>query len=292
MKRPSLSSFFNNDKVIEKLRGPRGFPGKNGDAGDTPSQEELEALILPLIPDPIKGDDGHTPTTKELLPLIKNLIPEVQDGKTPTRDELIEIILPLIPSPKEMIVELDTPKEIVEKINKSRGEKIKKSKVEGLEELTNGLQNNGRQIQKILSFGGANFINVKNAGAVVGQIQTINFTNATISSVGNGGEINVTTSSMGIVLTTIGTSGAATLVGSTLNIPQYSSATGSGFQIPTGTVDGTNKIFVFATAPNAICVDGATLQKTEQGSLATQNWSGTTTVTLLVSPTQSVFAVA
>lgn len=67
---------------------------------------------------------------------------------------------------------------------------------------------------------------------------------------------------------------------------------GSGFQIPTGTVDGSNRIFVFATAPNAIVVDGATLQKTEQGSLLTGNWTGTTTVTLLVAPTQSVFAVA
>lgn len=67
---------------------------------------------------------------------------------------------------------------------------------------------------------------------------------------------------------------------------------GSGFQIPIGTVDGSNRIFVFATAPNAIVVDGATLQKTEQGSLLTGNWTGTTTVSLLVAPTQSVFATA
>jgi hypothetical protein len=72
----------------------------------------------------------------------------------------------------------------------------------------------------------------------------------------------------------------------------YSLLAPSAFQIPTGTVDGSNKVFIFATAPNAITVDGAVLQKTEQGSLATQNWTGTTTVTLLVAPTQSCFAIA
>lgn len=67
----------------------------------------------------------------------------------------------------------------------------------------------------------------------------------------------------------------------------------SGFQQPiSGTVNGSNRIFTFSTAPNAVVVDGATLQKLEQGSFATQNWTGTTTITLLVAPTQSVFAIA
>lgn len=65
---------------------------------------------------------------------------------------------------------------------------------------------------------------------------------------------------------------------------------GSGFQIPTGTVDGSNKTFVFTTAPNAIVLDGTTLQQTEQDG--TTNWTGTTTITLLVAPQNSIFAVA
>ena len=65
---------------------------------------------------------------------------------------------------------------------------------------------------------------------------------------------------------------------------------GSGFLIPTGTVNGVNTTFTFSTAPNAIVVDGTTLQQTEQGG--TTNWTGTTTITLLVAPTQSIFAVA
>lgn len=70
-----------------------------------------------------------------------------------------------------------------------------------------------------------------------------------------------------------------------------SGGSGSGFQAPTGTVDGSNKIFVFATAPNAICVDGGrAMQKVS--SDGTVNWTGTTTVTLSVAPDFDVFAVA
>jgi hypothetical protein len=65
----------------------------------------------------------------------------------------------------------------------------------------------------------------------------------------------------------------------------------SGFQIPTGTVDGSNRTFVFASAPNAIVVDGSTLQKTDQtgGGI---NWTGTTTVVMAVAPNYSIFSVA
>jgi microcystin-dependent protein len=68
----------------------------------TPTQEELVALITPLIPqvkDGKDGVDGKTPTAEEILKLIKPLIPKVKDGKTPTKKELLAIIKPLIPKP-------------------------------------------------------------------------------------------------------------------------------------------------------------------------------------------------
>jgi hypothetical protein len=64
----------------------------------------------------------------------------------------------------------------------------------------------------------------------------------------------------------------------------------SGFQIPTGTVNGTNRTFIWTVAPNAIVVDGATLQQTEQGGQI--NWTGTTTTVMTVAPTESIFGVA
>lgn len=72
-----------------------------GDKGDSPTKEELLALIEPLIPPPEKGDDGHTPTSAELRALIRPLIPKVKDGKTPTEEQLRDLILPLIPPPKQ-----------------------------------------------------------------------------------------------------------------------------------------------------------------------------------------------
>lgn len=73
-----------------------------GEKGDTPTDDELLALIRPLIPAPEKGDrgdDGKTPTETELLALIRPLIPQVKDGETPTDDRLLRLIRPLIPPP-------------------------------------------------------------------------------------------------------------------------------------------------------------------------------------------------
>lgn len=68
---------------------------------------------------------------------------------------------------------------------------------------------------------------------------------------------------------------------------------GSGYQQPlTGTVDGVNATFTWATAPNVIVVDeGRTMQKVT-ADLSTTNWSGTTTTVLSVAPTYDIFSPA
>lgn len=82
-----------------------------GDKGKSPTDEELLALIRPLLPTdadlltlikpliPEKAADGHTPSKEELVSLIRPLIPQVQDGETPTKEQLIALIKPLIPKP-------------------------------------------------------------------------------------------------------------------------------------------------------------------------------------------------
>lgn len=57
----------------------------------------------------------------------------------------------------------------------------------------------------------------------------------------------------------------------------------------TGTVNGVNQTFVFATAPNALSVDNVPRQKTS--SDGTVNWTGTTTVVLTVAPNFDLFAL-
>ena len=70
------------------------------------------------------------------------------------------------------------------------------------------------------------------------------------------------------------------------------SVSGSGFQTPTsGTINGTNKVFVWTTAPNAISVDnGRIIQATS--SDGTINWTGTTTTTLTIAPNNDLFSIA
>lgn len=67
-----------------------------------------------------------------------------------------------------------------------------------------------------------------------------------------------------------------------------SSGGGTGFQQPTGAVNGSNQTFVFATAPNVVSVDGVPKQKTQSDSTA--NWTGTTTIVLAVAPTFDIFS--
>lgn len=59
------------------------------------------------------------------------------------------------------------------------------------------------------------------------------------------------------------------------------------FLTATGTVNGSNTSFTFLTAPSVIVVDNIPKQKTS--SDGTANWTGTTSVTLLVAPNFDIF---
>jgi hypothetical protein len=85
-----------DDKLGKKVDSVTKMEGPKGNPGHTPTDEELTALIIPLIPEPLAG---HTPTDEELLSLIVPLIPEVKDGETPSDERLIALIRPLIPEP-------------------------------------------------------------------------------------------------------------------------------------------------------------------------------------------------
>lgn len=68
-----------------------------------------------------------------------------------------------------------------------------------------------------------------------------------------------------------------------------SNSGGSDPQIPTGTVNGSNTVFVFASTPTVIVSDNLTLEKVS--SDGTVNWTGTTTVTMAVAPNFDIFGL-
>jgi hypothetical protein len=82
----------------------------------------------------------------------------------------------------------------------------------------------------------------------------------------------------------------ATVTQSSQGVTTVAISGGTGYQAATGTVDGSNTIFTFTSAPSALSVDGIIKQKT--ASDGTANWTGTTTITLAVAPNFDIFAVA
>lgn len=132
-----ISKELPEDKKIENIAmklAVRLIDIQKGDDGKTPTEEELVALIKPLIP---TVEDGKTPTNEELLALIRPLILQIKDGATPTKEELIALITPLIPpavpgkdgSP-------DSPEQVRDKLETLQGEeRLDASAIKNLPEL-------------------------------------------------------------------------------------------------------------------------------------------------------------
>lgn len=155
----------------------------------------------------------------------------------------------------------DTPKEIIEKINKSRGEKIKRSRVEGFDELEGLAKSANKNVQNIMSLGGNRQTKLELNGIMVAAgADTLNFIGGTLVPVGDG---------------------------TTVNYTPPSSGSSSGYQAPlTGGLTGTN---TWAVAPNVIVVDqGRAMQKVSTDG--TVNWTGTTTTILAVAPNYDIFS--
>lgn len=91
-----------------------------------------------------------------------------------------------------------------------------------------------------------------------------------------------------LVLTTTGTSGPATYINGTLNIPQYTSGSGISILVPTGTVNGSNTTFVWSAAPNVIALDNGNFMN-KVSSDGTVNWTGTTTTVLNQAPNFNIY---
>lgn len=180
-----------------------------------------------------------------------------------------------IPIVKEVAFQ-DTPDELIGKVNKAEV-KIKQSQVEGLAEIRSMAVANSMPIT-------TTFINGKRA-------KNFQFNGATVTVIGDTAFITITGGSGGGQVNSV-VAGTGISVDNTDPANPIVSATGSstGYQVPTGTVNGSNKVFTYVTAPNAIVVDGISFRKVS--SDGTVNWTGTTVITLSVSPNFDTYAVA
>ncbi len=260
--------------------------GEPGQDAPLPTQEELLNLILPNIPKPIPGINGHTPTREELLQIILPLIPKPKDGTTPSREELLKLISSLMPDLRKM---LDANTGYLEdKINN----------VEAKIPVVPPPINTAELKQEIRNEFAANFqrnIDIlgmpdfrKLAMGLQGQIDDINRSGSghTIQDEGTPltRRTNLNFVGAGVTATDDSANNATVIT--------ISTSAGAGFQQPvSGAIDGSNKIFVWAVAPNAISVDGGRIIQ-KVSSDTTVNWTGTTTTTLAVAPNFDVFGLA
>lgn len=201
---------------------------------------------------------------------VRSIIPTLPDLSYIDRQiNDLEKKIPRLPPP----VVLDDGEEIVDKINDLaiRSDlQIDASHIKNLPKPGNNphggmhyLAGTGITIEgNVISSSGGHTI--ENDGTPLTQRSNLNFTGAGVSVADTGGKTVVTISGGGGVI--------------------------SGYQAATGTVNGSNTSFTFATAPNVIQVDGVQMQKTS--SDGTVNWTGTTSVTLTVAPSWDIFSPA
>lgn len=189
----------------------------------------------------------------ELAERIINLLPPPLDEK-----RLAQSILSQVPEVQD--VELDTPDEVVAKVNKAK-KKIKSSSIENFDTIESYARSANDKIQKYLLMGGSTLVKLQADGVPLGDFSTLNFINGTVTN--TAGTANYTSTSGG----------------------------GSGYQAPlTGGLSGTNK---WTTAPNVIVIDGIPRQKIQTDG--TIMWTGTTTTTLTTNtpvPTFDIFSSA
>lgn len=250
-------------ELEEKIEGIKGIVVENVGNISEELKKKLESeLVLEINKEELKGDRGDDGKDYVLTEQDKDEIATLamMDIEVPVVEKVVEKteVVRELPTTTENIVEVakyQTGEEIVDSINSldENAPRIDASHIKNLPESTKEI---------IREIGGAGNVEVYNQFGKVGSSQRLRFVGSTVA-VDNDGAIKVTTTSSG---------------GS------------SGFQLPTGTVDGSNLDFEFATAPNAICVDGSVLQKVDQ--IGTEHWSGTTSVTMKVAPNYSIFAVA
>lgn len=226
--------------IIERMKG---------DKGDSPTQDELLELIEPLIPDPLPAEkyiltneDKESIASKVKIPTVK--VQEIVREKTIVKE------VPQITNIIREIALQDTPEELFEKINASDF-KISPDRIDldlgKYDEDIATLQNRTQLLVQIT--GGLDRrisqINLSGGGGTWGTITGTLSAQTDLQTALNAKQGTIT-------LTTTGTSGAATLIGNTLNIPQYTAGTGTVTSVSVVSANGLAGTVATATTTPAI----------------------------------------
>lgn len=214
--------------------------------------------------------DGVSPDPNEITQTVLKQIRQPKDGETPIIDyqRIAQEAAALIPTPQNG-TDADVQEAVRLTLPQVLAEIDKRVPLLG-DALRVGLETYAKDIVgKTLINGGTSAVAVMQSGTL--KHQTASYLNFKGS---------------GAPTVTIGQNGVTNL-----DFPS-GGGVGNGYQAPlSGVVDGSNTVFVWATAPNSIVVDeGRSMRKTKSDS--STNWTGTTTTTLAIAPTSDIYAVA
>lgn len=256
------------------------------------AREEVDTKLAEL-----KNGEDFTPTEEDLqkiadkvhIPIVEKTIEKTTIIK---EQPIVTEVTKVIKETKEVAIP-QTPDETVDKVNAS-DKAIQQDRVENLQKDLSEIRNIAVANSVPVTTSFFNGLRAKNLNIIGGTVsQSGDTVNVTVSS--GGGH---TIQDEGVPLTqrsNLNFVGAGVTVtddaGNNATVVTVSTSAGAGYQVPSsGAVNGTNKVFVWAVAPNAIVVDGVSLRKT--ASDGTVNWTGTTTTTLLIAPNFDTYGVA
>lgn len=192
--------------------------------------------------------------------LIRDKVRSLKDGRTPKISDIVPQVLQALPPDVE-----ETPTQVRDKLETLIGdERLDKSAIKGIEQLEENIRN--IEIRPVKGGGAKGFglyINSSKKLLTAQYLNLIGGSGVTLTYNLAGGRNDVTISSSG--------------------------SGGGGILAATGTVNGTNAVFTFASAPSQVIVDGVPKQKTQ--SDGTSNWSGTLTITLTVAPVSDIYGI-
>lgn len=296
----------NNVKKLQRLAG---FKANPSFATFQMLEEMSDKLNQKLVPDGVglvtlKGDPGKDADEQKIIDAVLKELPAIVDSMVPDEESIASRIFAKLPRIVQSLIPIQEKIEVVdprEQEKKIVAAVLKKIKIpEGINEkvlIEKILSQVPRrdEIQKMVDAVAASFVIPKGADiarlleALSGH-DRLDY-NALknrpgVSTYGKGGSKHgggdtiVAGTNITITVNSNGTKTISSTGGS-----------GSGYQTATGTVNGVNTVFTFATAPSVIVVDGQIFRKTQSDGVV--HWTGTTTITLqIIVPFYDIFAVA
>lgn len=257
-KMTQIESTLPEKVVLKHIKKLKGEKGDTGAMGkDGVDREKLVSFVLSKIPKPV---NGHTPTDKELLKIITPLIASSMMKNIPSKDELLAIIRPLIPVPEEIVPDDEYFKDLIAML---------------LPKIDNA--GNKEILEKLKS--------LQDQMDVLSKLPRSAKTKEKRYLHGGGPVLSAGTG----VTITFDDNGVATI----------SSSGGGGFTKLSATepVDGSRKIFTFATAsiqPSLLVSDGVELTPLDQTVAQNVQWTwneGLLQATMTTPPQFSIFAI-